>query len=178
MRGIVLKGLKGEADLGVQISGGTNVILKGIEVTHGECRDREEVVGFEDDLVMVIVDVRDNGEGDVEEGVSLGVSCTRFISKREIKLAKIEWPMSFAMSEVLSRMPILKVMVIWNNVEWLRKAFKIVPPVLKSANDGKHLFVIDLVVMLCVHHQLGAISYCIGCQRLSSSFWRRTPPVA
>ena len=158
-RSIVLEGLKGEVDLGVQISGSTDVVLKGVKVTCSKCHDRKEVVRFEDNLVVVIIGIRDNGKGDVEERVSLSVKCTWFMSKREIKLAKIEWLASLAMSKVLSCISILKVAVIWNNIKQLREAFKIVPPVLKSANDGKHLFVIDLIVMLHIHHWLGAISY-------------------
>ena len=67
-RGIVVEGLKGEVDLGVQIGDGANVVLKGFEVTCGKCHDREEVVRFENDLVVIIVSVQDNGEGMQERG--------------------------------------------------------------------------------------------------------------
>jgi hypothetical protein len=42
--------------------------------------------------------------------------------------------------------------MIGNNVEGLREAFKIVPPVLEGADDCEHLFVVDLVVSFRLDH--------------------------
>ena len=47
---------------------------------------------------------------------------------------------------MLRRPPVLEVVVVRLDLERQRKSFKVVLPCLQSANDGKHLFVVDLVV--------------------------------
>ena len=55
--------------------------------------------------------------------------------------------------------PILEVVVVGNDVEWLRETFEVMLPVFEGVDDGQHFSVIDLVVTFCVCHGLGAISY-------------------
>jgi hypothetical protein len=55
-------------------------------------------------------------------------------------------------SEVLRSTPVLQIAVIQDDVEGARKAFKVVSPVFESSDDGKHLFVVYLVVAFGICH--------------------------
>ena len=158
-RGVVLESLKGSADLGIEISGCADVVLEGVEVPCCKCCNGEEMVRFEDDLVLVIVSVGENREGDTGERVGLGVSCAQFMCEQKVKPAEVERPASLVVSEVLCCMPILEVAMVRDNVKWLRETFEIMPPIFKGANDGKHFSVVDLIVMFRLCHRLGTISY-------------------
>jgi len=94
--------------------------------------------------------------GDAGKRICLGVSSPGFMSEMEIETAEVQGPLCLLMCEVLCRVPIFQVSMVGDNVEHLREAFQIVLPVFESTNDGKHLLIIDLVILFGFDHRLGS----------------------
>lgn len=62
--------------------------------------------------------------------------------------------MCLAASEVLGSVPILQIMVVRDDVKWLREALEVVLPVFEGTNDCQHFLVIDLIVLLSISYGL------------------------
>ena len=82
----------------------------------------------------------------------MGVSGPRLMCEVKVKAAKVQGPSCLLACEVLCCMPVLEVAVVRDDVEWLRETFEVMLPIFEGADDGKHFFIIDLVVLLCFDH--------------------------
>ena len=87
---MVTKGLKSEKDLRIEFHGGAYVFFKSVKVASCKSGCREKVSRFKNNLILVVTGISNNWGRDMGKGVSLGVSCPKFMGKREVKLTEIK----------------------------------------------------------------------------------------
>jgi hypothetical protein len=96
--------------------------------------------------------------------------------KYEVESQQVQQPSGLALIELLSDSKILKVLVVGPDLYRVVSFFKVMSPLFKPSDDGKHLGIMDLVVLLdwieCFQQEGN------WCQALSShDCWERTAPV-
>ena len=79
---------------------------------------------------------------------------TRAEPDNKIELGGILRPLHLSLSQYLGSRKILKVLMIYNNVDGIGQTFQIVPPNLESFKDGKQFLVMCVIVQL--HHSKSA----------------------
>ena len=73
----------------------------------------------------------------------------------EVKLGKVQRPLSLLPVQLLGHTEVLKVLVVRPNLKLAWGAFKVVPPLLQRTDDCQHLLVVDFVVPLNRAEALG-----------------------
>ena len=74
------------------------------------------------------------------------------MSQEEVKAGQVSCPTSLTTREILWVFPVFEILMIRNDLEFFRQAFKVMPPLDKSTDDRQHLSVVNLVVPLCFTH--------------------------
>ena len=69
------------------------------------------------------------------------------MTEREVKSGEVEGPVRLSPVELFGRHEVLKVLVVRSYLTGVFGAFNEVPPLLQRPDDGKHLLVVDLIVV-------------------------------
>jgi len=94
------------------------------------------------------------------ESIQFGVKMTRAKPDDKIKLEEILKPLCLPPGQDLSSRKILKVFIIYNNINEIDWTFQIVSPNLKSFKDSEQFLVICVVIQLhCSEKQLNELYY-------------------
>jgi hypothetical protein len=97
-------------------------------VGEGVAKDRgghpRKVLQMGDNLLAVIFSIGDMVVRHAGEGVGLGVGLSRTVDECEVKVGGVEGPSALLLAEVLCGAPVLKVVVVGDDLEWLGKSFQ------------------------------------------------------
>ena len=75
----------------------------------------------------------------------------------EIKICKVEQPSCLATVEVLGLTEVCQVLVICEDLDGEWGSVEVMSPGFQSADDGKELPVVDVIVLFCSDERLGEI---------------------
>jgi len=76
------------------------------------------------------------------------------VGQDEVKPGEVQGPLCLAVVQLVGLSEVRQVLVICVDLKLLIGAFKEMPPLLQCTHDHQHLFVMDLVVLLCVREAL------------------------
>src|SRR5260370_25901905 len=82
------------------------------------------------------------------ESIGLLHESTRLVGEGEMEWGQVERPSGLPTIELLSIMEVGKVLMVCEYIEPFRGTFKEMLPLLQCSHDGKHLLVVDGVVLL------------------------------
>jgi len=83
------------------------------------------------------------------KSIHFGAKMTRIEPDDKVKLEEVLRPLYLPPSQYLSSRKILKVFMIYNNIDGIGQTFQIVSPNLKSFKNGKQFLVMYIIVQLC-----------------------------
>ena len=89
------------------------------------------------------------------ECIRLAQATARAVVEGEVKAGEVERPASLSPIELLSGAEVFEILMVRPNLYRVTSPFEIVTPFLESSNDGKHLSVMDLVIVLYRIQSLG-----------------------
>ena len=92
------------------------------------------------------------------ESIRFSAEMTRVESDNKIELGKILGSLRLSLNQYLGSRKILKVLMIYNNVNEIGQIFQIVSPNLEGFKDGKQFLVICVVIQLCHSKSVGVKS--------------------
>ena len=92
------------------------------------------------------------------EGIQFGIQMTRTESDNKIKLRKVLGPLCLSPGQYLGSRKILKVFMIYNNINRIGWTFQIVSPNLKSFKDSKQLLIMCVIIQLHCSKSMGVKS--------------------
>ena len=81
------------------------------------------------------------------------------MNQLKVKASQVQGPTGLATIEFLSRHEVLQVLVVHPDFYRMPSSFQKVPPLFQHADDSKHLFVVDLVVLFHRRQGLAIKSY-------------------
>ena len=84
------------------------------------------------------------------ESIKFGAKTTRVEPDDKVELGEILRPPHLSLDQYLGSRKILKVFMIYNNIDGISQTFQIVLPSLESFKDGKQFLVIYVIIQL--HH--------------------------
>jgi hypothetical protein len=91
----------------------------------------------------------------LRQGIRLAHALPWSMVEGEIKARQVQGPSCLSPVELLSHAKVLQVLVVSEDLDGMLGAFKVVSPLLKGPDDGKHLCVMDLVVPFNLVKALG-----------------------
>ena len=84
------------------------------------------------------------------ESIQFGAETTKAESDNKIKLGEVLRPLCLPLGQYLGSRKILKVFIIYNNINGIGQTFQIVLPNLESFKDSKQFLVMCVIIQL--HH--------------------------
>ena len=106
-----------------------------------------KVFGREHHLVLVVITI-DLVVDTPGQGIWLGRVLAGSVGERVVKLRQVEGPMGLVTIQGLGCLKVCEILVVVQNLDHVLHSFKDVSPLLESAYDRQHFFVIDCVVPL------------------------------
>ncbi|GLB45127.1 hypothetical protein LshimejAT787_2000320 [Lyophyllum shimeji] len=82
------------------------------------------------------------------ERIGLPHTTSRTVVKHEVEIGQVQGPPCLTPVELFGGQEVFEVLVVHIDFDLVPCTFKEMPPLLKCADDGKHLLVVDLVVPL------------------------------
>jgi len=110
-------------------------------------KDRFEVVRVDCDIASILpfrIDIPSSSES-----IQFGVQMTRAKSDNKVELGEVLGPLCLPSGQYLSSRKILKIFMIYNNINGIGWTFQIVLSNLESFKDGKQFLVMCVVIQLC-----------------------------
>ena len=83
------------------------------------------------------------------ESIRFGAKMTRIEPDNKVELGEVLGPLHLPLDQYFCSRKILKVLMIYNNIDGISQTFQIVLPNLESFKDSKQFLVICVIVQLC-----------------------------
>jgi len=110
-------------------------------------KDRFEVVRVDCGIASILpfrIDIPSSSES-----IQFGVQMTRAKSDNKVELGEVLGPLCLPSGQYLGSRKILKIFMIYNNINGIGWTFQIVLSNLESFKDGKQFLVMYVVIQLC-----------------------------
>ena len=89
------------------------------------------------------------------ESIRFGAKTTRVEPDDKVKLEEVLRPLCLPLGQYLGSRKILKVFIIYNNINEIGRTFQVVLPNIESFKNGKQFLVMHVIVQLCHSKSVG-----------------------